>query len=226
MDGSLDISLRELVAELWRGKSIGRSLLNFIARDKVVLSGRVLDLGSGAGGSHYRFIKQEPATSIISVDMNYNYRADIVATLESPLPVKDAVGDVAMLFNCLYLVYHYQLLIEEIHRVLKPNGKVYIAAPFLFGFTPEPADYFRYTETALDRILKEKFTAVEIISFGGLFLAAINLLNVVIKVRLFRIFTTLIALGLDQLLTRFVGSRNKRTYPIGYLVIAEKGMSE
>ncbi len=45
-----------------------------------------------------------------------------------------------------------ELVVEEIHRVLKTGGLLYAEIPFLQGYHPAPRDYYRYTMEGLDEL--------------------------------------------------------------------------
>ena len=46
-----------------------------------------------------------------------------------------------------------EAVVEEIGRVLKPRGLVYVETPFMQGFHPTPRDYYRFTEEGLAELL-------------------------------------------------------------------------
>lgn len=45
--------------------------------------------------------------------------------------------------------------IAELHRVLKPGGRVFLSAPLFYAEHQKPYDFFRYTQFALRRIFEE-----------------------------------------------------------------------
>jgi SAM-dependent methyltransferase len=47
-----------------------------------------------------------------------------------------------------------RLVVREIHRVLRPQGLVFIEVPFLEGFHADPDDYQRFTFRGLDVLLR------------------------------------------------------------------------
>ena len=49
---------------------------------------------------------------------------------------------------------------REVHRVLRPNGVLYVEVPFLEGFHADPDDYQRFTFRGLDVLLR-RFDIVE-----------------------------------------------------------------
>jgi len=56
--------------------------------------------------------------------------------------------------------------INEIHRILKPNGLLYFYTPFFQRIHASPNDYYRFTEEGLKYLLKD-FKKVGIYSHGG-----------------------------------------------------------
>jgi hypothetical protein len=44
------------------------------------------------------------------------------------------------------------MVIDEIKRVLKPEGAVEVQVPFIWEYHPYPEDYFRFSHTALKNI--------------------------------------------------------------------------
>jgi len=46
-------------------------------------------------------------------------------------------------------------IIKEIYRVLKPNGLLYLAVPFVASFHSSPNDYYRWSKQGLRELLKD-----------------------------------------------------------------------
>jgi SAM-dependent methyltransferase len=65
---------------------------------------------------------------------------------------------------CLYVLEHVFELedaVRGMHRALAPGGRAVIAVPHLYPYHDEPADYWRFTEYAVRRLL-EPFASTEI----------------------------------------------------------------
>jgi SAM-dependent methyltransferase len=55
-------------------------------------------------------------------------------------------------------------LIQEIKRITKPQGMLYLVAPFILGFHSSPNDYYRWTDQGLIKLLRDFFEVkIEII---------------------------------------------------------------
>lgn len=57
--------------------------------------------------------------------------------------------------NILEHVYNYNLFLPEVYRILKPDGILVGCVPFLIPYHAVPDDYFRYTHSSLERILRQ-----------------------------------------------------------------------
>jgi SAM-dependent methyltransferase len=81
---------------------------------------------------------------IINVDMMDYDNVDIVCDIHS-LPFKDGSVDAILNIAVLEHVKSPQLVLKEIHRVLKPGGKVFSVIPFMQPFHASPNDFQRFT---------------------------------------------------------------------------------
>ncbi len=70
------------------------------------------------------------------------------------LPFRSASFDFVVATAVLEHVPHPQRVVREIHRVLRPQGVLYVEVPFLEGFHADPDDYQRYTFRGLDVLLR------------------------------------------------------------------------
>ena len=97
-------------------------------------------------------------------DRNVNVDGDIQA-----LPfASDSVDGVV----CLEVIEHLpapQSAIDEIHRVLRPDGLLLLTTPFLLQYHGKPGDYsdfYRYTDEGLKWLLR-RFRTVKVQAMGG-----------------------------------------------------------
>ena len=218
-----------ILYQILRGKSIIRALFNVTLTKIAKVNGRILDLGSGRNRpSYYRFLNVGCNTKFITVSISKKCNPDIIADLEWSLPFKDASIDNIIAFNILEHIFNFKNFIIECSRVLKVNGKIIIFVPFLQKIHSDPYDYFRYSHSALHRLLlMNGFKEVRIIPIGlGPFTAAISLIdglfsNVVL--RIFLLFLLGIAFVFDNIIDR-ISHRyyTFKNYPLGYFCIGKK----
>lgn len=195
----------------------------------VTLSGNVLDLG-GDSRSAYRSLFQGDHT-FTTVNMDEKARPDVFHDLEEALPFPDQTYDGVTLINVLEHVFAYRELLKESLRVLKPGGQLVIVVPFLFPVHPSPRDYWRFTDTTLERELALlDLQDFRITALGsGMFAARYVLLDRLLPA-LLRLINSLtlrfLVRPLDrafEILARVLGKKYSRTdYALGYIVVARK----
>jgi SAM-dependent methyltransferase len=147
--------IHRVMGHVARGASLVRALFNESLRSYRV-EGDVLDLGSkSAANPSYRYLSVAPGARLTFTDIAGGEGVTRV-NVEERFPFADGSFDYVLAFHLMEHVYHYAYALEEIRRVLRPGGKLIIAVPFLHMYHEDPVDYFRFTDTALIRICKER----------------------------------------------------------------------
>ena len=117
-----------------------------------------LVLDAGAGECQYKpFFREHKYTAIDTAygDESWDYsNIDVIGSLDN-LPLADNTFDAAICTQVLEHVNDPQQVINELFRVLKPKGSVYITAPQGWGVHQAPHDYFRYTNYGLKYLLEK-----------------------------------------------------------------------
>lgn len=152
--------------EIWRGKSFGRAAMNVVlSRWLAECRGRWLDIGGGMHPSYEPLIS--PACERIATDVvGGDGRVALDANAAFPFPDQSVDGVVAL--NMLYILEQPQRTLEEIRRVLKPQGGMIASFPFFFSENPEPHDYWRWTKEGVEKTLKDAgFRDIQIERAGG-----------------------------------------------------------
>jgi len=106
---------------------------------------RVLDVG--AGDRPYR----ELFPDAVAFDVPGNQHADLHGSLEA-IPVEDASFDVALCLQVLEHVPDPGAAVRELHRVVRPGGRVLLSTHGVYPFHPNPDDLWRWTHQGLERL--------------------------------------------------------------------------
>ncbi|NYI79921.1 SAM-dependent methyltransferase [Nocardioides panzhihuensis] len=115
---------------------------------------RVLD--AGAGRSPYRKLfkhAQYEAADFAQLD-SANPPLDYLCDI-TDIPVPDGHFDRVICNQVLEHVPEPEKAIAELHRVLKPGGRIFLSAPLFFAEHQKPYDFFRYTQFALRKMFED-----------------------------------------------------------------------
>jgi SAM-dependent methyltransferase len=102
----------------------------------------IIDLGGG----------RRKYPSSVGIDIVKLEGVDIVADLNKCIPLKDNSVDMLVSFHFLEHVNDFIYIVEEIHRVVKPNGIINIRVPYFncFDAFTDPTHKNFFTERAFD----------------------------------------------------------------------------
>ena len=103
---------------------------------------KTLDLGCGNSPYSKYFPNR------IGCDIERSKNVDIVGDAHE-LPIKDNVFHSVLATEVLEHVKNPQKVIDEVRRVLKPNGKLILTTRFIFPLHDTPNGYYRYTKYGL-----------------------------------------------------------------------------
>ena len=212
-----------MLTEVAKGKSVGRALFHSaLRRWHGQLDGLVLDLACKRQPGYWRVLGLDgnPRVQLVGVDYEQRFRPTVVADLTKSLPFHDAVADAIICANFFYIHPEPTQLLLEIRRVLKVGGVLLLTAPLVYPYNPEPTDFYRFTEKALERLLEGTgFFITDLIPLGDRWTAAEYLLGPFLRPHW---LTGLLVIGLCLLLDRATHRFFKRwpPCPIGYLIRA------
>lgn len=218
--------IRSLVKWIWQGKTLTRAMLNTRLETEPELTGLVLDLGGGGEPSYRRLLAINGR--FVNMDRIEAARPTIVGDLESTFPFATDCADTVILFNTLEHVYDHQHVVNEMYRVLKPGGRALVYVPFVFPVHVYHAekflvdDYFRYTQSALNKMFaKAGFKEIDIEPMGGV-VAVAEFLGTLISWRVIRVPVFLSCMLLESLYGRIKPGTSAQRYPLAYFVVATK----
>jgi SAM-dependent methyltransferase len=126
--------------------------------------GTIVELGAGSDW-YRRFVEPGQAYELTNYVEGFDRVVDMTA-----MPFADNSVDAFMSMFALEHVYDIHAAIRESHRCLKPKGRMLLAVPFMYYYHGAPDDFFRFTRSALDRML-DGFTTLRAASFGNRALA-------------------------------------------------------
>lgn len=213
--------LISLFQETYHGKTIARTLFNWeIGKLVKNISGIIIDLGGSFKPSYERFWHIKPE-KFIRVDINEKAKPDVIADLNKPLPFSDNFADAIFLFSVIYILEDPRKTLQEINRILKTGGKLFITSPFIFNEAKEPNDYWRFTSEGLEKLLKKSgFNNILIRPVGERFSAAMYLLSPFLFFWPIKFIFYAIAIIIDRFIPKKL--KLKQPCPIGYFLEACK----
>ncbi|MBC9031174.1 methyltransferase domain-containing protein [Sphingomonas sp. JC676] len=146
-------------------KSTRRNIDRLIAalpRDHEAL---VLIIGGGTVGQGIGALYDHPNLGIAAFDIYYSPNIQFIADAHS-IPLRDRSVDAVVIQAVLEHVLDPQQVVDEIWRVLKPDGLVYAETPFLQHVHEGAYDFTRFTESG-HRFLFRRFELVDSGISGG-----------------------------------------------------------
>lgn len=200
----------------------------------------VLDIGGKKEKKRGQFDinKQSLRVKYLNIDPNSNpdYLSDA-----SNIPIEDNMFDAIICSELLEHVYSPHKVLREASRILKPDGKIIITAPFLFPVHLDPIDMGRYTYQYWALALKEQeFTNINIERQGSFFCVLTDMIRGAVyeMIKRGKIKSTII----QKLLIRIIAYAKKKalrldkkialrnasyflSYSTGYGIIAQNNIS-
>lgn len=194
-------------------------------------SGHLVDLGCGKVPLYH--VYKNYCTEITCIDwantLHPNPHLDISQDLNLPIQLNNEIADTVILSDVLEHIEQPQLLLNEISRILKPNGKLLMNVPFLYWLHETPHDYHRYTNFALEKMLQKAGLKIELLEpYGGTpeVLTDMTAKLLVQKGRIGK----MLANAIQQITSKFIttsfgkkiSKKSAQNFPAGYVIIAQK----
>jgi SAM-dependent methyltransferase len=154
-------SVRYFVNKIGRAREFQYKKVQFFAQN--IKNKNILEIGSGKtlrGKYHYsseRFF--DSSNTFLKTDINEDFGHKVVDVTTMTYKSK---FDIILCLNVLEHVYEFQKAIDNMYSALKKGGTLIVAVPTFYPLHDEPYDYWRFSEHALRKILKNfKITKFE-----------------------------------------------------------------
>jgi SAM-dependent methyltransferase len=154
-----------------------RAILNALTEQLANFHGTCLDVGCGR--MPYRsLILAAPGTvkKYIGMDLRADLRHPAYVQLKAPdlewdgrtIPLDTSTVDCTLATEVFQYFHDVERVMQEVIRVLKPDGLFFFTLPFLWPLHDSPSDQFRYTPFALERLLEQAgFCRIQMKAMGG-----------------------------------------------------------
>lgn len=147
------------------------SIWNDLAVELPTLRGKVLDVGCGAQPFRGLLSSQATYFGIDTVDAMAHFGYEMPDTLYyagNTWPVTNESCDVVVCTEALEHVVDPSAFVGEMHRCLRPGGRLLLTVPFAARWHFIPYDYWRFTPSGLSVLLgRNGFTKLEVYARGN-----------------------------------------------------------
>jgi SAM-dependent methyltransferase len=201
-----------------------------VIRDHRISSVLVAGGGRPHHGSESVFTELlEGSAKCLVVNIKHSAAPDVVADLACGWPFRDGIFDLIISTWVIEHVVNPQIFFREAFRLLKPNGAIVCAVPFIYRKHGSPVDYWRFTDTALLALARAAFfrEAVARKVGGTPFITCVSILWPLFRIPFLGLLVFGMAWVLDWLVVWFSKKTGKGrelidSYPIHYIIYAKK----
>ena len=171
-----------------------------------------------------QYIKKKPKKIYFSNLHDLKRENYFCINLEKKNKLKKSFKNI-LAFNILEHIFDDNIALDELKKILKKKGKIYISTPFLYRYHEAPKDYKRYTLDYLEKTLKDRNLKIKRkLSLGtGPFMASYSMMfDYLNKIPFICYPLITVCFLMDLFLSLFHENRINKFYPICILIVAEK----
>jgi SAM-dependent methyltransferase len=195
------------------------------------VSGKLLDLGCGKVPLYQAY--KDHIKENICVDWentrHKNEYLDFNCDLTKQLPFKNDEFDTIILSDVLEHIPQPEKLWKELFRILSNKGKLIMNVPFFYCLHELPHDYYRYTEYALKKFVRDSgLNLVQFSCIGGSPEVFADILSKHLQfipfmgVPLSICIQYMTKIFIQTSFGKKVSEKTSEAFPFGYFLIAEK----
>ena len=188
--------------------------------EKYLLGSNILVLDLGCGKKPYQPFFLGKSVTYLGVDVKLNEFVDILCNGEK-LPFKDNVFSICLCLQVLEHVDEPRTVIDEIFRVLKPSGLIFLSTHGSWPVHENPYDFWRWTEHGLKKLLNS-FHINETYKCGGSAMSIIQLLELYIPSKSFGVIIILLLNKLGNIIDNIWLNEKIPNLATNYFIIARK----
>jgi SAM-dependent methyltransferase len=150
--------------------SVKKAILDSLKSNLPNFYGNLIDIGCGNQPYKELLLSNPKVKSYTGLDIDYPFaqtKPDLYWDGKK-IPLADATMDTVILTEVLEHCPDPDQVFREIHRIMRPGGKLFLTIPFLWMLHEVPHDEYRYTPFSLTRHLKNAgFADIQLQSLGG-----------------------------------------------------------
>ena len=146
--------LRQIIKRSFRPNVFKRPIEKEDFLQRVNYPKKVLIIGSGTIGYGMKWLYEINDIDVLGLDIYYTDTVDLIADAHN-IPVESNNFDLVIIQAVLEHVLSPIIVVNEIYRVLKPEGFVYSETPFLQAVHEGPYDFTRYTHSGHRFLFKD-----------------------------------------------------------------------
>jgi SAM-dependent methyltransferase len=129
------------------------------------LRGRVLDVGC-RDKPYARWLTS--ATEHFGIDVHPGPKVDLVIAPGQQWQLESSSFDAVVCTQVLQYVADLEPFVSEMFRVLKPGGTIVVTVPFAYNQHTALGDYWRFSVTAMERVIGTYGDVVDVRREGGI----------------------------------------------------------
>jgi SAM-dependent methyltransferase len=132
-----------------------KGLMSAMERHSKTLQGPLLDIGCGT--KPYRDLFPTTIYVGLEIDHESSRKRGIADAFYdgTVFPFADGEFSAVLCNQVLEHVFNPQEFLSEVHRVLKPGGRMLLSVPFVWDEHEQPFDYARYSSFGLAALMRE-----------------------------------------------------------------------